>query len=118
MRAASAPLVPARGTDRSRGIGAGERKKSKKTKGAQTLSDGDGQPGSGGGDGTKATVLRLERHVHRLRRRLLKVLGDVGDRANGSAVRVGEQDIELGVEVQVKWSHSHDLGPAHSVSAF
>ena len=59
-------------------------------------------------------VVRLERRVKRLRNKLLRALGSVGQASAAGAD--GEED--LGVEVLVKWSHTHVLGPSHSVLVF
>ena len=61
----------------------------------------------------KGSTVVLERRVKRLRKKLLGLLGGLGETSV-----TGADDESVGVEVLVKWSHTHVLSALHSVLIF
>ena len=114
LRAASALLVSMRARMDTEGVRGGGQSTGKQRKRSSLKDKVQHAEGEACGEGKREALVRLERRVKRLRARLLRILGGVGDTA-----RIGvNQEEGFEVEVKVTWSHTHALVPSQAVLVY
>ena len=114
LRAASALLLSVRARMGARKGAEGGQSSGKQGRRSSLKENVQNADGGAGDDVKREALVRLERRVKRLRDRLLRILGGVGDTA-GTGVN---QEEGFEVEVKVTWSHTHAIKPSYSVLVY